>query len=516
MNLSLIRKNILEKINIKNNHSLLRVTTGVSIIIILSKLLGFFRETLIADFYGATAETDAFFFAQNMPAMIFPSVGNSISTAFISLYTAKLAQGTEAEADRHASRMMLAAILLGIGLSILGTVFSPLLVPLFAPGFTGEQLSLAIVLSQLTMWVFALSMLCCMLSAILNSKKHFLGSQAAGLFYSGTIIVIMLLLGRGQRMETLILMEFGGVFMQIAALALCCKGCFHPSLQVIPFHQDAVRLLRLSLPILLGNAAYQINTIVDQALGSLLPNGSLSALSYSRTLTQFVISICITSLSTVLYPTLTANAAKGEMERYGRHLTQTMSILCWLLIPVSFITLLCAQDIVTAVYARGSFNQTAISYTGVALAGYALMFIGTGIREILTRAFYALQDTRTPMINTLLSIGCNAVFSVLLVQYLGLTGITLSTTLSCSIAACLLLRDVSKKLPHVSLAGFFSQLWRQLLAGIVMCAALLVFRRIVEPVPFALLRFLLNALLGFAVYMLLSLLLGCVKIPHRN
>lgn len=495
---------------------LLLTSAAVSAVILLGKLLGFARETLIADYYGATWKTDAFFFAQNMPGMIFPSVCNSISTAFISLYATKLAQEAAEDADRYASRMLLASLLLGLVLSGAGTALMPLLVPLFAPGFGGEQLALAISLTQLTMGAFVLTMAEYMLNGILTAKKRFLGSQATGLLYNCVIIAVTVLLGREGRLETLTLTVILGHIVQVTALVFCCRVCFRPAFRVNPFHRDTARLLRLSLPILFGNAAYQINTIVDQALGSLLPDGSLSALSYAHTLTFLVTSVCVTSLSTVLYPTLTAEAAKGDLKRCGNQIVQSLTGLCWLLIPISLITLLFAEEIVSFVFARGSFHQTAVSYTGAALAGYALMFIGTGIREILTRAFYARQDTRTPMVNTVLSIVANIVFSLLLTHWLGLVGIALGTTLSCTIAACLLMWSTHRRMPFVPVSAFLSQFCRQLLSGAVMCAALLLFQRLVEPPAPVFLRLVLNTLIGFAVYIPSSLLTGGFKLPRKR
>ena len=491
--------------------SLIISTVGISAITILSKLLGFFREALIADYYGATADTDAFFFAQSMPNMVFFAIGGGVSTAFISLYATRLAQDSAEDADRYASRITLTCTLLALGMSGVGIVLAPFLVPLLAPGFSGDQLTLAVSLTRLTMGALTLNMLIAMFGAILNCKKRFVSVQLCGLLYSGTIISSIVFLGRGQRMETLTLMVILGYFMHMAALVLCGLRCFRPTFRLSPFHSDTAELLRLSLPVILGSAAYQLNTITDQALGSLLPDGSLSALSYSHTLSSIVISIFITSLSTVLFPTLATDAAKGELESYGQRITQSLTILSWFLIPVSLLTLLDAEDIVSAVYARGSFDQTAVSYTGTALAGYAMMFLGTGIREILTRAFYARQDTRTPMRNTLFSIGCNIVLSVLLSRYLGLAGIALGTTISCTIAACLLLRDTSRKLPFVCLSVFFSRFWRQLLAGAVMCAALAAFHHLVPPLSAPFWRFALDTLVGFAVYLPVSLLLGGVK-----
>lgn len=491
--------------------ALLRATVSVSVITILSKFLGFFRETLLADYYGATAETDAFFFAQSMPGTLFGVVSSGVSTTFISLYSARLVQESAVDADRYASRMALFSTILALGLSGVGIALAPFFVLLFAPGFSGGQLALAVSLTRLTMSTLVLTMLVSMFGAILNCKKRFVSVQLCGLLYSGTIIAAIVFLGRGQRMEALTFAVVLGYFMHMAALALCSLRCFRPTFRLSPFHSDTAEMLRMSLPIMLGNAASSLNAITDQVLGSLLPDGSLSALSYSRTLTGLVTSIFIASLFTVLYPALAADAANGDMESYGKRITQSLTVLSWILIPVSLLTLLDAEDIVSAVYARGSFDQTAVSYTGAALAGYALMFIGSGIREILTRAFYARQDTRTPMRNTLYSIGCNIVLSIILSRYLGLAGIALGTTISCTLAAGLLLRNTKRKLPFVRLSGFFSRLWRQLLAGAVMCAALAAFHRLAQPPSAPFWRFALDTLAGFAVYVPVSLLLGGIK-----
>lgn len=505
----------------RKNSSLLYTSVFVSLLVILSKLFGFGREALIAAYYGATAETDAFFLAQSMPGMIFPAVCNSISTTFVSLYVTRLVTEREEDADRYASRMVAAAMLLGVLLSLLGVLLSPVLVPLFAPGFSGSQQALAVHLTRLTMGAFILVMLQYMLSAILNSKKLFIGSQVSGLAYNAMVIAVTLLLGQGQSMDILTLTVILGHLVQVAGLAACCRGHFHPALQVNPLHSDTWMLFRLSLPVLLGNSVVQLNTIVDKALSSLLQEGSLSALNYGNTLSQLVISVFIMSLSTVLYPTLTTSAASSDMEQYSKLLRQSLSGLTCMLVPVSCITLLTARDIVDTVYARGNFDQTAVAYTTMVLACYAPMFVGSGIRELLSRAFYALQNTQTPMVNSAIGVGCNILFSLLFVRWLGIAGIALGTTLSSFLTAGLLVRSLCQRMPALRLTGFFRSLGKQLLAGAILIAGLLVFQHLVV-LPYAFLRFLVNAGIGFAVYFAVLLPLDggtfrelFLRLPHQ-
>lgn len=497
----------------KKRESLLRATIIVSALIIFGKLLGFGRQSLIAAYYGATAETDAFFFAQSMPGMIFPAVCNSISTAFISLYVKQLTERGEAEGDRYASRMLWISVFVGISLSILGVILAPVLVPLFAPGFSGEQLLLAIHLTRLTMGAFFLTMMQYMLGAILNSKKKFIGSQVAGVMYNVAIIGGMILLGRGQSMDTLTLTVLFGLAVQILTLLFCCRKQFHWTMRSGFYKAELRQLFVLVLPILLGNAVIQINSIVDKALASLLPAGSVSALSYCNTLTLLVTSVFIMSLSTVLYPTLTADASSGDLQRYGRTLQQSLSGLSCLLVPISFITLIMARDIVQIVYARGSFSQEAAEYTAIALAFYAPMFVGAGIREILTRGFFAFQNTKVPMMTGIISVGCNILFSLLFVRYLGIAGIALGTTLASIISAVQLLFLAGYKFKMFRLPAFFRSLGVQLLAGAVMLLALLVFHAAV-PMGSAFARFFTACILGFAVYFAVLFLLDRTELSR--
>ena len=121
----------------KTEKNIARSTATVAIIVLLGKLIGFAREALIAAYYGATPETDAFFFANSMPAMLFPAVCSGISTAFLSLYVKRMEERGIAEGDRYASVMLGLTSLLGLALGLSGVLFSPVLVPLLAPGFSG-------------------------------------------------------------------------------------------------------------------------------------------------------------------------------------------------------------------------------------------------------------------------------------------------------------------------------------------------------------------------------------------
>ena len=476
----------------KTEKNIARSTATVAIIVLLGKLIGFAREALIAAYYGATPETDAFFFANSMPAMLFPAVCSGISTAFLSLYVKRMEERGIAEGDRYASVMLGLTSLLGLALGLIGVLFSPVLVPLLAPGFSGAQLALAVSLSRIMLGSFILLMLQYMLTAILNAKRFFVGCQICALLYSLSVVLITVFLGPGQDMYALSWTVVLALLIQAAGLAVCCVRRVQWKWGLSGIRAEVGILLHLAIPILLGNSVLQINTIVDKALGSLLPDGSLSALNYGNTLSALVTSVLVTSLSTVLY---------------SKTLTQSIEGLSLLLVPISIVSTLSAQDIVTFIYARGVFDQQAVAYTSTVLAVYAPMFVASGIREVLTRGFFAMQDTKTPMWNSAVGIGCNIVLSLLLVRPLGIAGIALGTTVSAYVTAVLLLNNARRMLPELSLCPCLKKLLLQGIAGAVSAAFLYGTASFIGTISNAFVRFAASAAIGFAVYAITLLLL---------
>lgn len=489
-------------------HSILKSTIIVSIIIIVGKFIGFAREAIIAAFYGADSATDAFFFAQAMPSMLFPAVCSSLSTAFISLYVTKIVKYGEKEGDKFASRAFVASLAIASVLSGIALIFAPYIVPIFAPGFEKETLTLAIHLTRLTMGSFTLIMAHYMLAAMLNSKKIFYGSQVAGLLCNVFIIIVTICLGKGQNIDILTLTVIGGHIVQVFVLLGCIKKRVSLTIFINPFHADMKMMFVLALPILLGNSVVQLNNIVDKALASMVAEGAVSALSYSNSLNSMVSSIFITSLSTVLYPTLTENFSEGNMDSYKKNLVQSLTLMTMVLIPITIITIFFSKDIVSFVYKRGSFDFTAAELTSVALAFYAIKYVFTAIREVLIRGFYALKDTKTPMINGSIAVVANIICSIILVRFMGIGGIALGTSISSIISALLLLFSVQKRIPEFNLKGLMPSMKKLLLAGIL-TAITLYFFAMWLPITSPLLRFMSATILGFGVYGGMLMLLKC-------
>lgn len=493
------------------NRQVIRDAAKVTALIIIGKILGFARGAVIAAYYGATGVTDAFFLASEMSGIMFPAVSNSFAIAFTSLYVSRIATEGDQNADRFASHMLNLLLGIGIVLGLIGVVTAPLVVPLFAPGFQGEIRSLAIYLTRLVMGSFVLIMAQYVLRAILNSRKFFIGPQVADLIKSLTIIVITIALGKGQSIEVLTLTVIGGSFLQVAIQAIGSRKHFSYSGFHREYNKDFKKLFRLALPILFGNSIIQINLIVDKALGSTLAAGSLSALSYASSLNSVVTSIFISALSTVLYPAMTEEAAKGNWERFGSLLLENLGFLTFILIPISSITIASRHSIVSFVYERGSFDSHATAITAAVLGYYAPYYAFSGMREVLNRGFFALQDTKTPMINGAIGVGCNVIFSIIFVRFFGIIGIALGTTLANVVITALLVYSAKRKMPFITINLFMKNTVKQIGAGLLTLAILFCIRDLLAFTS-PLIHFLCNTLLGFGMYLLIHVVMKSSEI----
>jgi putative peptidoglycan lipid II flippase len=499
-----------------NQNRLLKASVIVTVISIIGKFLGFARDAVIAAFYGANWQTDAFFFAQSMPGIIFPAVCNSLSTAFLTAYVAKSVEDRD-NADLYASKAISFSFILAITLSGIAIIITPFLVPFFAPGFSTNQTALAIHLTRITMAAFVLAMGQYMLSAVLSAKKQFYGAQIAALVYNFTVIAITIVIGRSQNMDALTGTVVLGHIVQLIILFFIARKRFKFSVSIRVFNSDTKTLIKLTLPILLGNSIVQINNIVDKVLSSLFSEGAMSALSYANTLNRFITGVVITTLSTVIYPILAEHYSKGEDSEFSQTVRKSIIISLMVLLPVSLITTLCASDIVDIVYVRGEFNIDASTLTSSALAFYGMMYVFSAVQEVIVRAFYSMKDTKTPLKTAALAILSNAIMSYLFSRVfgMGLAGIALGTTLSTLLAASLLIFALKKRVHGFALSKLIHSFSKILLSAIVLLGGILFMRKLFTGM-IPLLRFIMITIISFAIHLGVLALTKCDEISEAK
>lgn len=489
------------------NH-ILKSALLISVMTIITKPLGFIREATIASLFGASSQTDAFFLAQNMPGLLFPAVCMSLSTSFLTIYVNKMVKSGEKEGDMFGNSAIIFNLIIAAILSLLAFIFSPILVNVFAPGFDEQTIILAIKLTRIVMAAFTLLMLQYMLNAILNGKGFYIGNQIAGVLYNLTIIITTIALGNRFGIIGLTLTFILGYIVQSIVLIIISKKKFKFIFPKKIINTDTKYMFKTAIPILIGNSVIQLNNIVDKRIASKLLEGSVSALSYSNTLNSFVISIIITSLSTVLYPTMSNYIANDDVRGLTNSVSSSITILTLSLMPISIITSIYSEIIVNIAYGRGNFDIQAIILTASVLKFYALSFLFVGIREVLTKLFYAYGDTKVPMVNGLISVGLNILFSIVLSKHMGISGIALGTTIALFISIILLIISVKRRIPQISILGYINNYYKIIIASVFLLISSILLKHLTFGMG-ELYRFSLVTTVGFFIYISALYVLKC-------
>lgn len=387
---------------------------------VLSNLVGLFNRVLYTNAFGAGVELDAFFAANRVPSVLFSLMaGGALASAFLPTFAELLTQG-----DRRRAWSLASAIgnLVFLSLSVAAALVwlgAPWIVPnLLAPGFDDPaQLSLTVELLRIQLAAAVIFGISGLLMAVLNAHQHFLlPGLAPTLHWLGWIIGTLLLVPRMGIHG----MAWGVVLGSAMHLLVQLPGLrpFRPRYTPrLGLGDPLVRQVgRLMLPRLFGVAVVQLNFLVNIVLASGMQEGSLVGLELGFAIMLMPQVVIAQALAIAALPTFSAQAAAGRWQEMRRSLAGTLSAAVFLSLPASLGLILLRRPIVAMLFQRGEFGSQATELVSWALLWYSAGLVGHALVEISSRAFYALKDTRTPVLIGAAAMGLNVVLSVLLSQ----------------------------------------------------------------------------------------------------
>jgi putative peptidoglycan lipid II flippase len=430
-------------------HSLLRSAGVVSAAVLLSRLTGLVREAAMARLFGAGAVYDAFltgFRIPNLTRNLFAE--GALSSAFVPTFTEALATGTALEAAELA-RVVATALTLAAGaVCVLGMIFSPQLVELLAPGFARVpgKFELTVLLTRVMFPFLLLVALAAEAMAILNARGRFGVPALASTFFNiGSVasgLALGLTIGRRWPQGMVVSMAAGVVIGGALQLGWQLPSLRRAGISFRPRidlrHPGLRRIARLMLPALIGNAAVQINVVVNANLASGLTdaagrtlNGPVSWLGYAFRFLQFPLGLFGAALASATLPAISRSAALGRADEFRATLAGSLRMALLLTIPSSVGLAVLGESMIGAVYQGGRFGAWDTHQTALALTCYSVGLAGYAAIKLLAPAFYALDDAWTPMAVSLASIGLNLVLAVGLARgtRMGQAGLALATSL---------------------------------------------------------------------------------------
>jgi len=441
------------------------VTAGliVTVASLASRLLGFVRYVAIVRAVPDPASLDAFNTAFRVPDFLFQLVAaGALASALVPVIAGLFATGQAARAWRVVST--LTTLILGalLVLTAVAELAAPALVAFIAPGFSGAQLAMTTDLTR----VMLLSPLFlaggAIASAALNARGRFAAASAAPLVYNLGIIGGALLavpaLGVVGLAVGVVAGAVGHLLVQLPGM-VSVGARLRPSLDV----RDGPTRTALVLmgPRTVGLGATQIVFLVVTALATGLPAGSVTAFNLAFALLQIPIGVIGVPLGTVLLPSLSREAATGDRAAFHRLLVRGLSLLAYVMIAISALGIPVAADVVRGAYGPGRLDAAIMGWVSVSLAVFMVGLTAHALIAVLARAFYALQDTATPLLAALVAVGANIAVGVALVGPLGLAGLAAAIAVGAWLETLLLAALLGRRLPGLGLGA----VWRVMAAS---------------------------------------------------
>ncbi len=405
---------------------------------VASRALGLVRDVLIAALFGATSVKSAFVIAYSLPFFIQRLfLGGTLSIVFIPAMTQVLMRGDEAETRRVATSMLNLVLLIGLGMVVAGVLTAPVLVRIAAPGYlrtNPEVLGTAVGLTRVMFVSMVFLALSGFVTGYLNAHRQFTIPAVAPLVFN--VVIIMGVLPLSHRIGiagVAVSFLLGWAAQFLVQLPAAHRAGLRWSPRVDLTHPAIREMGRLAVPAMLGLAVIEINSNVDRFFASFLPPQPgvdyVAVLDYAFQLVQAPVSIFAVSLATALFPTLARHAAARSPEALRETTSLGLRGVLFTMMPVTAAMLAMSPLIVRVVFQRGAFAPAATTAVALGLVGFAVGTVPYAAYYIVTRTYYALHDTRTPVRVGLYMILLNAVGDVVLMRWLGHTGIALSTSL---------------------------------------------------------------------------------------
>jgi len=433
-----------------------RAAGTVSIAVLASRLLGLVREQVFAGLFGAGYAFDAFVVAFRIPNLLRDLFAEgALSSAFVTVFTDYDQRRDPAATWRLANNVILCFSLLVGSLVLLGMYFSPQLVELMAPdfGLVPGKLPLTSLMTRVMFPFLLLVSLAALAMGILNSKgKFFIPSLASSFFNLGSIVAGVALSYAVPRwgIAPIVGMAWGaligGVLQLAVQLPLLRRVGYRPH-WVLELREPGLRrVVRLLLPSVVGLSATQFNIFINTFYASSCPQGSVSWLNYAYRLFHLPMGLFGVALMVATLPVVSRHAANRDLASLKDALQSSLSLALLVALPATMGLIFLADPIIAVIYQHGRFTLLDTQQTAAALALYSLGLLAFTWVKIMVPVFYALDDTRLPVVGSFLTVAANLVFINLTLPTLQHRAIALSTSLSMVINFCFLAVMLHRKL----------------------------------------------------------------------
>lgn len=458
----------------ENSKKMLKTAGFMALATFLAKALGLVRDMMVAAFFGTGMEADAYMTATRLPTMLFDIViGGVISSAFIPVFNSVIEKKSKKDALEFANRFIGMVLLISGTIAILGILFSDNLISFMAPEFDEQTHSLASILSSIMFPMIIFTGLAFSFVGILQSFGEFNIPAIMSLVSNLAVIVYFVLFGKKFGV-------FGLSFTMLVAWALQVviqipslkrfKYRFSPKINLKD--ENIKRAFALALPMLISTWVQPLYTIVNTRIASGIYKG-VSTLEYANRLYLVITGVFSFVITNLMFPKMSRAYASGIKEDSKNMLVFSLKLITVIILPVMAVFIVLSKPIISILYQHGDFLLEDTIRTGGALSCYALGMIGMAYNEILSKAFFSMQNSKTPMVNAIISMIANIVAAYSLAPIWGISALAVSTALGSSVNALLNYICITKEYKNLLTKSDFLNILKIVAVTLVMMMVML-------------------------------------------
>lgn len=439
---------------------MLKKSINTMIITMISRVLGLFRGTLVAYFFGSSILTDAYYSAFKISNFFRQLLGEgALGNTFIPLYHKKKKEEGQKKSEQYIFSVLNITFLFSFVISILMIIFSNYMIDFIVVGFSDELKIISSRLLKIMSFYFLFISLAGMMGSILNNFGYFVIPASTSIFFNLSIIFSAVWLTKYFNIYALAYGVLIGGILQFLVVFIPFMKVLKTYVFKIDFKDKYLKLLVIKLiPMLVGVFARQVNTIVDQFFASFLVAGSITALENASRIYLLPVGVFGVTISNIIFPSISKAAANNDKEEINKRLVSAFNFLNFLTIPSLFILIFFSKDIIRLIFSYGKFNEEAVKITAECLLFYTLgLLFYVGV-QLISKAYYAIGDNKRPAKFSIMAILINIVLNYLLVKNYQHKGLALATSISSGVNFILLLfvyikNYVKLDLKNITLTG---------------------------------------------------------------
>ena len=425
-----------------------RAATAVAVITLLSRCLGVLREALIAGYFGATPDTDAFFVAFRVPDVLFNSLMSFlVATSFIPVFSERKANRGSEQAGLLSGAIFNWILLILVPTSLLLAIFAPQLVRWLAPGLPSASLLKAALMVRIMAPIIVFGGVSGLGKSILNSLHQVVVPAMAPIALNLAVIAAILAIGHRWGVTALAFgILVGAALQSLLIMPQLGAAGIRYTWRMDADREGALQIARLCSPVVFALLVGQVMPFVEIFLASQLSAGAISYLGYANRIYLLPEQLFTIVISTVLFPAMAADLASRNLDALRRKLSKAFSLTIFAVLPISCLMMALSQPILSVLLKRGAFGGTDTVHTATVLAAYSMALLALCIRSLVTFTFFALQKPNLLLRWTVLMLPVNIVVDLVLISrfsYVGIAlGCSVTTVVHSAILTFLLLREL--------------------------------------------------------------------------